>query len=159
VSYGRIHKRKLKFRNRERARLDHNDWVSILHFLAPETAEKTADSMTLARIRSLWPKLVGDILANHTQPFAFAYGKLTVHCDHNTFAQQLHMLTHVIEKKICSELDFQSIRIKVSTQKLIKWAPIIPANMTEEAKPLSAEAQKNIKKKEELFAPLINSLK
>ena len=154
MSYGRIHKKKLKFRNRERSRLDHNDWVSILHFLAPEAAEKTSDSMTLTRIRSLWPKFAGNILANHTQPFAFSYGKLIVHCDHNTFAQQLQMLTHVIEKKICAELDFHSIRIKVSTQKLIHWAPNNPSDTIDDAKPLSEEEQATIAKRKELFAPL-----
>lgn len=54
----------------------------------------------IMKIRNCWIKIVGEVLSAHTEPVVIRKKALEVMCDSPAWAQQIGMLTKVIEKQV-----------------------------------------------------------
>ncbi|AFM12440.1 DciA family protein [Turneriella parva] len=115
---------------REAAKLRNRDWVEILRVVHPSQAQKVEQEYLLSRLREDWGRLVSTLLAQHSLPEKFEGRSLLVHCDHNTFANELAMIAGSVEKQIF-ELYGISTRIKARATQKIYW-PELPATKAAE---------------------------
>jgi len=138
---------------REAERLRNRDWVEILRVVHPSQAQKVESEYLLSRLREDWNKLVSTLLAQHSLPGQFDGKILLVHCDHNTFANELQMISAAVEKQILALYGI-AVRIRAKATQKIYW-PALPATRAEETQ--VAEAEKPRQKNPALDA-LIKSL-
>ncbi len=123
---------------READRLRNRDWVEILRVVHPSQAQNVEREYLLSRLREDWDKLVSRLLAQHSLPGEFDGKTLLVHCDHNTFANELQMISAAVEKQILSLYGI-TVRIRAKATQKIYW-PALPATRAEETQ--VAEAAK-----------------
>jgi len=114
---------------REAAKLRNRDWVEILRVVHPSQAQAVEREYLLSRLREDWGRLVSVLLAQHSLPAAFDGKTLLVHCDHNTFANELAMIANSVEKQILALYGI-IVRIKAKATQKIYW-PELPATKTE----------------------------
>lgn len=125
---------------RDAERLKNRDWVEILQVIHPSQAEAAQKEYLLSRLKSDWAELAGPLLASHTQPSDLYGAALLVLCDHNTFANELAMLSNVIERKITGRYSI-TVRIQARATQKINWQkadsvqPKKPPQVTAETKP------------------------
>jgi predicted nucleic acid-binding Zn ribbon protein len=69
-----------------------------------------------------WPEIVGDEVAAHSQPTAFADGKLVVRADSTAWATQLRLLAPTLLRRVNEELGHGSVTlIQVEGPNLPSW--------------------------------------
>jgi len=66
----------------------------------------------ILKIRSKWKEIAGDVLAQHTEPVLIKGRVLLVLCDSPAWAQQVGIMTKVIEKQIRDTTGIKVIRIE-----------------------------------------------
>lgn len=74
----------------------------------------------------LWPRIVGKIMAEHSQPAAFAFGMLTLNTDGATWAVQLRHMTEEIRGGVNNFLGravVKKLRIKTATGRSVFASP------------------------------------
>lgn len=128
---------------REAAKLRNRDWVEILRVVHPSQAQKVEQEYLLSRLREDWGRLVSTLLAQHSLPATFDGRTLLVHCDHNTFANELAMIAGSVEKQILSLYGINA-RIKAKATQKIYW-PEMPATKATETQ-AAAESQPAVEK-------------
>lgn len=133
---------------RQAERLRNRDWIEMLRVIHPAQAAQAEQEYLLARLRADWAKLVNPLLAQHTQPAEFNAGILLVHCDHNTFANELVLLASVVEKKIQVRYGY-TLKIRAKATRHLAWqvredAPVAPARMGGDAAPGEKAPNKTI---------------
>jgi|JI10StandDraft_1071094.scaffolds.fasta_scaffold209103_2 hypothetical protein len=138
---------------REAAKLRNRDWVEILRVVHPSQAQTVEREYLLSRLREDWGRLVSVLLAQHSLPAAFDGKTLLVHCDHNTFANELLMIASTVEKQI-QQLYGISARIKAKATQKIYW-PELPATNAELA---SAPETKKVERETPALDALIADL-
>ncbi|GAA2519775.1 DUF721 domain-containing protein [Rarobacter incanus] len=63
-----------------------------------------ANQLSVGAVLGRWPEIVGDVVAQHTEPTEFTNGVLTVRCSSTTWATQLRLLTNQLLAKFDSEV-------------------------------------------------------
>lgn len=101
-------------------RLKNRDWVEILRVVHPSQADVAEREYMLARLTEDWAELTSGLLATHSLPTALDRGNLLVLCDHNTFANELSLVSAVVEKKIHARYG-TAIRIHARATKRMDW--------------------------------------
>lgn len=133
---------------REAAKLRNRDWVEILRVVHPSQALQVEQEYLLSRLREDWGQLVSALLAQHSLPATFDGKTLLVHCDHNTFANELAMISGSVEKQILALYGITA-RIKAKATQKIYW-PELPATKADETE--AAAAPKRVSKNPALDA-------
>ncbi len=105
---------------RQAERLRNRDWIEMLRVVHPAQAAQAEQEYLLARFRGDWAELVNPLLAQHTQPAEFNAGILLVHCDHNTFANELMLVASVVEKKIQARYGY-NLKIRAKATQRLAW--------------------------------------
>lgn len=108
---------------REAARVRNRDWVEILRVVHPMQAETVEREYLLSRVREDWSNLVSTLLSQHSLPISFDGKVLLVHCDHNTFANELTLIAAAVEKKMM-QLYAMNARIKAKAIQKIYWPSV-----------------------------------
>ncbi len=124
---------------REAARVRNRDWVEILRVVHPAQAETVEREYLLSRLREDWSQLVSALLAQHSLPATFDGRVLLVHCDHNTFANELTLIAATVEKKM-AQLYGITARIKAKAIQKIYW-PAAPPTQVQAAQQLAAASK------------------
>jgi|GEM_PF-3509377 len=101
-------------------RLKNRDWVEILRVVHPSQAESAEREYLLARLRTDWPDFAGVLLSNHSVVTKISGRNLLVLCDHNTFANELTMLSLHIGKKIEARYGV-SLKITARASQRLDW--------------------------------------
>jgi hypothetical protein len=105
---------------RQAERLRNRDWIEILRVIHPTQAAKAEQEYLLARLRADWAEIVNPLLAQHSQPADFNSGILLVHCDHNSFANELMLVASVVEKKIAARYGYQ-VKLRAKATRRLSW--------------------------------------
>ncbi|MFZ5629634.1 MAG: DUF721 domain-containing protein [Spirochaetota bacterium] len=105
---------------RQAERLRNRDWIEMLRVVHPAQASQAEQEYLLARLRDDWAELVNPLLAQHSQPAEFSSTTLLVHCDHNTFANELMLVASVVEKKIQARYGY-SLKIRARATQRLAW--------------------------------------
>lgn len=134
---------------REAAKLRNRDWVEILRVVHPAQAQNAEREYLLSRLREDWGQLVSALLAQHSLPEKFEGKSLLVHCDHNTFANELAMIAGSVEKQIFALYGITT-RIKAKATQKIYW-PELPATR-------AAEAEASLAPKRVAKSPALDAL-
>lgn len=111
---------------RQAERLRNRDWIEMLRVVHPAQASQAEQEYLLARFRDDWADLVTPLLAQHSQPAELSSGTLLVHCDHNTFANELMLVASVVEKKIQARHGY-ALRIRAKATQRLAWPEPQPA--------------------------------
>jgi hypothetical protein len=85
-----------------------------------------AEPYLLEILIPLWPRIAGNIIAQHSQPSLFASGVLTLHADSATWGAQLRYMTEEIRAEINGFLGrpiVKKLRIKTVPQSNLFTAP------------------------------------
>jgi len=123
---------------RQAERLRNRDWIEMLRVVHPAQAEQAEQEYLLARFRGDWAELVNPLLAQHSQPAEVNGGTLVVHCDHNTFANELMLVASVVEKKIHARYGY-TLRIRAKATQRLAWAEQ-PADAAKEREAAAPQA-------------------
>lgn len=105
---------------RQAERLRNRDWIEMLRVVHPAQAAQAEQEYLLARFRDDWAELVNPLLAQHSQPAEVNGSTLVVHCDHNTFANELMLIASVVEKKIHARYGY-TLRIRAKATQRLAW--------------------------------------
>ncbi|MCP4132796.1 MAG: DUF721 domain-containing protein [bacterium] len=79
------------------------------------------DSFLIEAIKSIWPGVVGEILATHSIPGRIFKKTLFVSVDHSVYANELMMMRNTILEKIEEELAVDIIKNLKAEIKRLKW--------------------------------------
>ena len=109
----------------------------------------------------LWPRIVGRIMAEHSQPAAFASGLLTLNTDSATWAVQLRHMTEEIRggvNKFLGRAIVKKLRIKTASGRSLFATPRPAGRIAAPARP-QAENSMNTESitDPEIAAALANS--
>jgi predicted nucleic acid-binding Zn ribbon protein len=91
----------------------------------------------------LWPRIVGRIMAEHSQPAAFASGLLTLNTDSATWAVQLRHMTEEIRggvNKFLGQAIVKKLRIKAATGRSLFASPRPVGRIASPARPQAEES-------------------
>lgn len=111
---------------RQVERLRNRDWIEVLRVVHPAQAARAEQEYLLARFRDDWAELVNPLLAQHSQPVELSGGRLIVHCDHNTFANELMLVASVVEQKIEARYGSR-LKIRAKSTRRLAWSKPQPA--------------------------------
>ncbi len=137
---------------RQAERLRNRDWIEMLRLIHPAQAEQAEQEYLLARFRDDWTELVNPLLAQHSQPAGVKGGSLLVHCDHNTFANEIALLSVVLEQKILDRYGYR-LRIIARASRRLNW-PKQTSNVPAGSKPKISAAPRAESPVDRLIAEL-----